>query len=153
MARSFSLDIASTISGLLLQYDMFIPIMEFRAINTKERGIRFLADFNAKGDIIVTRKPRGRPAVDTSTAKASYRSQKRSNSVTVPLWGDEGELAYPGSRIRNVLGLLDLQTLQYKPPTISAPGRAQTNPLESLRITRLEEDPKQTQQKSALIQR
>ena len=35
-----------------------------------------------------------------------YRQSKRGNAVTIPLWGDEGELAFPETKSRDTLELL-----------------------------------------------
>lgn len=74
--------------------------------NCKDRGARFPADFTNKGNIIVTRKPRGRSARVTNGGIVRYAEWQKTDVVSILLWGDEGELAYPESKSRDIKTLL-----------------------------------------------
>ena len=103
--------------GVVLQDDMLAAVLSWDGITKKERGIRFPADLNNKGDILNTREPRGRPAHQLFGTETRYQSWKRSPTVTVPLWGDEGELCYPKAKERNVVDLLTRPILTTSDPT------------------------------------
>ena len=81
-------------SDFLLQDGVVHQLLTSKKISARERGTKFPDDFTNKGDIIITRKPRGKTAKIEVPESQIYASYKRGNSVTVPLWGDEGELAY-----------------------------------------------------------
>lgn len=49
-------------TGFVLQDDMLWAILEDKRFTVKDRGSWWPADFNNKGDVSITRRPRGRPA-------------------------------------------------------------------------------------------
>ena len=116
-----SVSFLSTIPhGVILQDDMLAAVLSWDGMTKKERGIRFPADLNNKGDILNTRELRGRPARQLGT-ETRYQSWKRSTMVTIPLWGDEGDLCYPKSKDRHVVDLLTTPVLTMSDPSSYIP--------------------------------
>ena len=50
-------------TGFVLQDDMLWAILEDKRFTVKDPGSWWPADFNNKGDVSITRRPRGRPAM------------------------------------------------------------------------------------------
>ena len=111
--------------GFVLQDDMVNFVLHSGRYNGKDRGLMFPADFNAKGEIAVTRKSRGRASKElkedvSSPGKAIgvyYTSITKSSGVIVPLWGDEGELHFGDLSTKDIKAQLLRPALATLSPT------------------------------------
>lgn len=64
--------ISSMSEEILLQDDMLVAVVSCSDIAAKDRRVRSPDDFNNKGVIVITRRPRGRPARITDEGMVRY---------------------------------------------------------------------------------
>ena len=108
--------------GFVLQDDFLHFIFHSNRFNARERGQLFPADFNAKSDVVASRKSRERACRELKKNAAGnpvwfYASITRLSGGIVPLWGDEGELHYGGFNTKKVKAVLSEPALASHDPT------------------------------------